>query len=812
MTASPVINNVSRREFLQGLIGASAAAGVALGLSGCAHVEDPFTIVKPSVPGAEKWTRGEEKWVASTCAQCPVGCGLRVRVVEGRVVKIEGNNASPINRGGLGPKGQSGPSVLYDPDRLQHPLKRSGPRGSGEWKEISWDDAVTELTAALGKMRTEGNSHQLALLCGRPRGFMVDLWKRFCQVYGTPNFFDPLSTSDGLMKDAMKLMMGVDDLPAYDWENTTFILSLGTSLFESNCQGIYFTRLASTLRQGHAVKRAKIVHVEPAYSLTSLQADEWIKITPGTYDVLALGLANIIVKEELYDKEFIQSHTFGFKSWKDEKGESHKGFLDILEEYPPEKVAEVTGIPQETILQLAHNLAELRPSVVVADAYSTSTSNALEVARCVLALNALLGNIDKPGGILVQRKPPLKPWSTPTPDDIAKAGINKPRLDGAGSKAFPFTSSVVEAFPEQVLEGKPYPIQALFLYYSNPLYSRIRPERFARAFEKIPFIVSFSPYMDESSHMADLILPDHTYLERWEDGTPTSAVGYPVFGIRRPVVKPLYNTRHTGDLIIQLAKSLGGSIESHFPWEDFKEAMNERISGLKKAGRGSIEAEDEKEFLKQLNKKGYWEDPPYHFEEWQGIFKTPSKKFEFWSHTAYNTITQLAKKSNLSISELLKSWDEPADLDLTALPHATTPQWEGDPKEYPLYFMPYKPITYAEGSGANLPWLNELRLLVSGDRWDSWVDLNPDTAAGLGIRNGDMVSITSPAGKISTYARFVDGVPPDVARMAKGQGHTQMGRYAKGKGVNPNEILVPKIVPHSGIAPLCGTRVKVTKI
>ncbi|MGD0089705.1 MAG: twin-arginine translocation signal domain-containing protein, partial [Planctomycetota bacterium] len=167
------MNELTRRKFLAG-----AATAGALGLCGCEVGEDPYALVKPEVPGAGHWSKGEEKWIPSVCGQCPAGCGVRVRVVEGRAVKIEGHADHPINRGGLGPKGQSGLQVLYSPNRIRTPLRRHGRRGGGFWNPITWEEAIAEIAKTLRELRAGGEPRALAVLDGEPRGMTRELWVR----------------------------------------------------------------------------------------------------------------------------------------------------------------------------------------------------------------------------------------------------------------------------------------------------------------------------------------------------------------------------------------------------------------------------------------------------------------------------------------------------------------------------------------------------------------------------------------------------------------------------------------------------------
>jgi len=791
-----------RRKFLK-ISGAVGAAGL---LAGCFKRKDEFALPrdKSPVPGADGWYIGEEKNIASSCAQCPVNCGIMVRVVEGRAVKINGNPQSVQVDGKLGPKGQTGLFTLYDPDRIKGPLMREGARGEGKWKSITWDEALAEAAKRLGALRSRGEAHKLAVLCGRPRGFMKEILERFCAAYGTPNFFDPLAAGEGALVQAMDLMMGIPEIPGYDADHTSFILSLGSGIFESTCNGIHFARGTGAFRRGNPTRRSFITHVDPNFTTTAKIADDWIPLRKmGTYDVLALGLAHILIEQGWHDQAFIQAHTVGFDR-----------FQEVLKDYTPAATSERTGIPEDRIRRLAEQLHGSRPSVVVVDARSLSTSNGLEIARAVLALNAVLGNLERPGGIVARRDLPLADWNALKPDDIAVAGLAKPALDGHGKQRFPFSSSVADALPESVLGETPYPAEALFLYYANPLFSRNNPERFRQAFAKIPFIVSFSPFMDESAYESDLILPDHTYLERWEEALPPPLGFRATIGIRKPVVEPLYGTKHTGDALIGIARNIGGTVADAFPWKDFRSAMEERLAGIARAKRGSIVEDDQADFLKKLAKVGCWNDDPSPAENWKAAFRTASGKFEFYSAAAEAKITGSAAINKLAPADYLKSLGKGA-LAEACLPHSEPAVFEGAEKEFPMLLFAYKDITYAEGSGENIPLLVELAGLQKGltgtESWLSWAEINVETAARAGVRQGDVLWVESPLGKIKAYALLREKIAPDVVLMALGRGHTQMGRFAKGRGENPKHIMAAHFDSLSGIVSNRITRVRIAK-
>jgi len=425
------------------------------------------------------------------------------------------------------------------------------------------------------------------------------------------------------------------------------------------------------------------------------------------------------------------------------------------------------------------------------------------------ALNALVGSIDVPGGVVVQKSPPFTKDPDVVQDDIAKAGVKQPRIDYAGTKRYPLAGKVYQNIPEFATGEGPYKANALLLYYTNPAFSTPNASRVQKALMEIPFIVNFTPFMSETAEYADIILPDDTYLERWHDDVIYPSLGYPVVGIRQPVVERLYDTRNTGDVLIQIAQAIGGSVAQSFPWPDFVSYLKFKVEGLHKAQTGSIVAPDFDTFWQEFTAKGVWAAPPYPFGEWERVLDTPSKKFEF-----------VFGKLEHKFEDLGMTEDDIAALKISArgekvfMPHYEPPRFVGDAKEFPFYLNTYKLMTHAEGRGANVPWLQEIHgvhLQHDGTRWDSWVELNPGVARRLGIEQGDEVWVESPIGRIRTRARINPGNPPDVVAMPFEQGHTSYGRWAAGRGVNPNQILANEIDHLGGLAAFFSTRVKVYK-
>lgn len=801
----------SRRAFIK----TSLAGGVTMAATG--YLSKNF--VQGGVAPPQRIR--EEHQVPSVCLQCPAGCGILVRVVDGRAVKIEGNPRHPINQGRLCPKGHIGLQILYDPDRIKGPLRRIGERGSGNWEQISWEEAITTVVNRLKALREKGEPHRLIFMSGRNRGQMGGLIDRFMAAYGSPNHVGHSSICADGSAQAHYLTQGVKAYLGYDWDHTNYLLCFGGGFIEAWRPTTRLLRAYGHMRRGRPI-RAKIVQIEPRLSITAAKADEWVPINPGTDGALALGIAHVIIKEGLYNQEFVTEHTFGFEDWTDENtGKEHIGFKTlVLRDYPPEKVASITGVSEETIVRLAREFATTQPAIAAGERGASMQSNGVYNRMAIHALNALVGSLEVPGGVIVQNNPPLSKWPDIVQDDIAKSGNKQPRIDYAGTKRFPLAGKVYQDLPEFLLGEGPYPADTLLLYYTNPLFSTPDVNRFYKAFKEVPFIVDFTPFMSESAQFADLILPDHTYLERWHDDVIYPSLGYPVISLRQPVVKPLYNTRSTGDVLIQIAHAIGGTMAESFPWKNYEELIKDKVKGLFEAQRGTIIAATFEEFWERFKQEGFWADPPYKFRDWTHGFQTPSKKFEFFSQNLEHKLEDLAKKDaearkisqEQAMEEMLQGLKLQARGDEVYLPHYEPIRHVGDEKEYPFLLNTYKLMTHAEGRGANAPWLQQILGLHVGMRWDSWVEINPKTAEKLGISDGDWVWVESQVGRIKTRAKLYPGAMPYVVNIPYELGHKAYGRWAKGRGVNPNEILVHENDLLGGLAAFFSTRVKIYKV
>ena len=320
--------------------------------------------------------------------------------------------------------------------------------------------------------------------------------------------------------------------------------------------------------------------------------------------------------------------------------------------------------------------------------------------------------------------------------------------------------------------------------------------------------------MDDSALFADLILPDHTPFERWQDDQVFLNNGFPVLGIRQPVVSPLYQTKATGDVLLTLAKSLGGQIQKALPWNDFKEMMMYSLRGVFETKRGDTfglqfdEAwtrllqrggwsvpsyKSFEEFSKLLFEKGGWWDPVYDFGERDRIFRTPSRKFEFFSQ---------GWKKTQSSGELK---------DASFLPHWEESKASGNQKEYPFLLHAFRTMSLTGGRNTNQPWLQGIAGQHLFERWKTWVEINPETAKRMSISDGDWVWVESQKGKIKVKARLYKGAMPDVINIPFGQGRSSGGRWSKGLCQNPYRLIGENLDPITGYPVHGVTRVKVYK-
>lgn len=793
-----------------------AAAGTA---GGAALIRGSLAKAQHASERLSRWATAEEILVPSVCQQCPGGCGLMIRTLDGEVVGLSGNPLHPINRGALCPKAFGELQSLYDPTRLKGPMARDGQRG--RFRPVGWDEALSIVTARLSDLRAKGLSHTVAVLGGQYRGYRDTLWKRFAEAYGTPNYIRVRCFAPERPALAHQLMQGVTTPLGYDLGETQFILSFGAALLEAWVGPVHISEAFARLRRSGDRPRGRFVQVDPRRSPTAVKADRWVPIVPGTDGVLALGIANALIREGLYDKDFIDEHTFGFEDWVGPRGEHHVGFKNlVLTEYGLLTVSQATGVPVKTILEVARDLATLKPALVVGERGTAYGPDDLHTRMAIHSLNGLIGNIGIRGGLLIQAPLPLAPFRAVRQDEASARSLARPRLDGAGQGEYRLASDAPQALPQRILEDKPYPVNAMFLYATNPLANHPAKEQFAEAMKRIPFIVSFSPVLDESSALADLILPDHTYLERWQDDQVTHLAGFSCFSLARPATAPLHQTRDTADVILELAKAFGGRVAEGLPWTTFEDVLHDGSRGLYEAGRGYVVSAPAEESLRKiLERQGYWASEFKSYEEFwtalgkrgawwdptglpispEALQRTPSRKFEFYVTGLKRLVDEAASGEGMS-SPFVSALGGRDRGDLLFLPAVTIPPAEKS-GPFPLRLNTYRLMSRPRGGGKNQPWLLEQPAVHVRATWEGWVEIHPQTAMGLGVKQGDSVWVESAKGRVRLKTKLYADTHPDVIHIP----------LFGGAGPNPNDLIANTADPFRGFGLLNATRVRIRK-
>ena len=682
---------LDRRQFLK-LGGATAFATL---FGGCEKI--PRKLI-PFVIPPENITLGEALWYASVCGQCPAGCGIVVRVSEGRAKKIEGNPLHPVNRGRLCARGQAALQALYHPERLSRPMKLSGARGSGTYAPISWEEALSLLMVPLKKVKAEAPA-SLLMLTEPIRGHAGLVAGRFMKAFGSPHrvMWNPFGTDAMLTANAA--VHGVRDLPELDLANTRYLLSFSGDFLETGISPVHYARAYGRMRGDRETIRGKLVHFGPRLSMTAAAADLFLPCTPGTEGIVALGIAHVMVRDRLTAASAVAGR-----------------LADDLFAYPPETVERLTGVHAHDITAVAEEFTRNQPGIAIPGTGAATGPDGAFQCAAVALLNVLAGNVGMPGGVSFPNRALA----------FAKYGAEAALLAPPPESGYAGMRDAIEkmrggAFRMAILSGA-----------TNPAFTLPPSLKFSEALSKVPFVVAFAPFLDETTSQADLVLPVPTTLEAWgDDLAPVGHSG--AVTLCQPVVAPFHDTRSLPDVLIAAAAELGGETAKALPWRSFKECLDKAYGGP----GGEMET--------ALQRGGFFGESPSR-------------------HSTARTASG-------------------------ALPKATERPDDVDRKAFPLALHLYPSVTLYDGRGANLPWLQEMPDPISTAVWRNWVEVNPKTAAGLGLAEGDGVTVTSPSGKITAHVAFNPGIPPDVAAMPLGQGHTRYGKTADGRGENPFTLL-----------------------
>ena len=642
---------------------------------------------------------------------------MQVYVDKGKIIKIAGLPIHRSNKGRLCVKGLSAIEYEYDSQRLTKPLMRVGKRGEGCWKEIPWKEALDIVASKLLACKANYGAESVVWHRGQASGWGSN-WsyvQRFMYAFGSPN----VASADHLCYTPRtighKYTYGDQLLP--DYENAKLIVLWGFNPFETSLNN-HGRRILDAINLG-----VKVIVVDPRFNKTASKADLFIQVRPGADGALALGILNYIIKQELYEKEFVKKWVYGFDKFK-----------NFIDKYSLEKVSEITWVPIDKIQEVAHLYATNSPGAVLEDGNGIDQhTNVVQTTRALAILQAITGNIDVAGGNVFAF--PLK---------IRDLTLHK-RLEGLQKKGVKSISTHPLYFPlwgvstPEVLDaidtGKPYPLKAIIVQSSSLTTAVSNSSKVKEKLKTVDFIVVHDLYMTPTAELADIILPASTFFEyphirRETYGNPS--VDALTVTLANKVVEPLDECLSDPKFIFELARRVG--LGRYFPWKNEEDAINYEIAPL------GLTVEELRKHAEGITIT-YGPEQVYRKYERKG-FRTSTGKVEFYSETF--------KEHGY---DPLPEFKEPAE-GLYAS--------KGALKEYPLVC----------GTGLKLGEFtnSRFRTLPSLTRIhpDPFVEINPLTAKELGVKNKDLVFVESPRGKIKIKAKLTRAVHPKVVMVTHG--------------------------------------------
>lgn len=482
----------------------------------------------------------ETETMTAICGVCPGGCGVEVTLESGRLVDIRHQAGAPF--GAICLRGKHAPEVVHSPDRLKTPLIREGERGEGRFREAGWDEALDHVVAGMTRIRDSHGPEAMVSHCGRGAfeqsllDFNSDdsVASRLLWPFGSPNIASVGSvcyTSFGVL--APLTTYGVSGrLLAPDIENSSLIVVWGTNP-ATDSPPFLFNRILKAKANG-----ARIVAIDHMRSDIAERADRWVPIRPGTDGALALGLLRTVINEKLYDVEFVSRWTSGFDE-----------LAGYVQAFTPEYVEKITRVPAEAVVSLAREIAAARHATLRTYTGLEYSNSGVQTIRAVYILWAITGNLDVPGGLVIQSG---QEQLLEKPDFIRPAG--KQPIGAAEYPLFYELTGCAQfmEFPKAVLEGKPYPVKGLLNFGASILTSYPQPAIWEKALGRLDFFTVVDRFMTRDAQFADVVLPAATYFEI------TSYQRYPGYiRLRRPVIRPVGEARNDLFILAEIAKRLG---------------------------------------------------------------------------------------------------------------------------------------------------------------------------------------------------------------------------------------------------------------
>jgi anaerobic selenocysteine-containing dehydrogenase len=649
---------------------------------------------------------GYDAVVKSHCRMCHGGCGVLVYTKDGRVAKIAGDPDCPINHGTLCAKGLASAQLAYHPDRLTYPVRRVGPKASGQWERISWDEALNAIAERINHYKVTFGPESIVLGYGTGRENEAVIY-RFANLLGSPNVLTAGHFCYGPRIATSILTCGTN--PIVDYENNPkCIMVWGNNIVISNPDEYKGEPFSVALSKG-----AKLIAVDPRMTRIAARADVWLQLRPGTDAALALGMLNVIVNEGLYDKEFVSNHVYGWEP-----------FVKRVNEYPLDRVEQITWVPREKTVQAARLFASTKPAGIQWGVAIEQQINCADNDRLLMALMGITGNIDVRGGQVLFQTPRIRNVGhfgahRMLPDVQREKRLGGERFRLAGNFGIINPKCVWDA----ILTEEPYPVKMLFFISSNPLMTRGNAREVYRALEKVEFMAVSDFFITPTAELADIVLPTATWLEMDYIGDFWKRHGYIL--PRRKVIQ-VGECRSDHEMLNDLAHRVG---QGEHWWDNFEHALDWILAPIGITW---------KDFKKMDYIRGERVEQKYNLKG----FSTPTRKFELYSTLlekwGYDPLPQYREPLESPYSK--QEW------------HSTYPYILITGRRLPGFF---------HSENRQLPWMRELHR-------DPVVELHPETAAKEGIQEGDWVVIESPRGKIRQRAKFFQGMDPRVVSAEHG--------------------------------------------
>ncbi len=718
---SSLVEVVERRTFLKML----GSAGPAVAISACAPVA-PERII-PFVVPPEDVIPGVATWYASVCGECPAGCGILVRTREGRAVKVEGNPEHPVNRGGLCIRGQASLQGLYNPDRIEGPRRRrvtNEAAGQSVLDAVPWDTARQDFVDRLQALRDAGRGDRVAVITPPLTGTLGTLVSLWTEALGGARWirYEPFAYE--AIREANERVFGRAEVPHYDFSRADLLVSFGADFLETFGSPVGYARDHAGQRRVRGGERARFVQIEPRLSLTGASADVWHAVPPETEGLIAAAMVQTIVSE-------------GRAQGVPEELVPRIG--QLVAAASPAAVAENTGVSAGVIRQLARDFSDPARgpgrTLAVGGGVGVSGATATATQSAIALLNYVAGNL----GATVDF--------------------------GAASTVDAASFADMQTLAGEMRAGA---IELAVIYDVNPVFTMPGAADFQGALAQVPFVVNLSSLPDETTALADLLLPAHHALESWGDSNPRHGV----HGLMQPTMQPVFDTRHVGDLLIEVGRALGADTASNFP----------RRGGFYRFLRDAWEARQP------------LPEPQPGAED---VSAAPDFE-EYWADALRRGGTFVpVEPAAVAIAATI------FDQDLLG---SLTPAG----RQRPFTLITYPSLHFFDGRSANRPWLQEIPEPMLKTTWGTGIEMTPDTASAIGAEEGQMVSVESDHGQVDASVILNPHLAEGVVAIAIGQGHTSFGRYATDRGVNPIALLSPLPETDAGGVRWTGTGVALT--